>query len=246
MRIAILTDIHANREALDAVLDATRRDGVDRYVLLGDLVGYGPDPEYVVEQSARLRENGAILIKGNHDEAVSLSKLSMSENARVAMLWTQQRLGQAHRDFLESLPMTHREGDRLFVHASARDPARWAYVNSAAAAAASLAATDAHHTFCGHTHLPAHFHALAGRAPSVFVPIANVGLPLSAIRRSVTVIGAVGQPRDGNAAACYGLVDERERTVTMRRIPYAADETLRKIKDYGLPAWLGMRLLVGR
>jgi predicted phosphodiesterase len=246
MRIAILTDIHGNREAFDAVLDAARRDSVDRFVLLGDLVGYGPDPEYIVEQSARLAEDGAVVIKGNHDEAVSLTKLSMSENARVAMLWTQPRMGRAHRDFLESLPMSHREGERLFVHASASQPAKWTYVNSAAAAAASLGATDAQHTYCGHTHLPAHFHALPGRAPAVFVPIANVAVPLSSIRRSVTVIGAVGQPRDGNAAACYGLLDVKEKTVTMRRIPYAADETLRKIKDYGLPAWLGMRLLVGR
>jgi len=246
MRIGLLTDIHANREALDAVLAAARRDGVDRLVLLGDLVGYGPDPEYVVDTTARLVADGAIALKGNHDEAVSLKKLAMSENARVAMEWTQPRLDEAQKAFLAALPMTHEEDDRLFVHASASRPQDWLYVNSVAAAAASLAATAARYTFCGHTHLPAHFHSLGGRPPQVFVPIANTALPLSPLRRSVTVVGAVGQPRDGIAAACYGLLDLRERTVTMRRIPYAAEETLRKIKESGLPAWLGMRLLVGR
>lgn len=246
MRIALLTDIHANREAFDAVVAAAKRDGVDRFLLLGDLVGYGPDPEYIVEQTSRLVEQGAVALKGNHDEAVSLAKLSMSENARVAMEWTKTRLSAAHRAVLDALPMTHAEDDRLFVHASAFEPPKWHYMNSAAAAAASLGASKARYTFCGHTHLPAHFHSLQDRPPQVFVPIPNVALPLSGLRRSVTVVGAVGQPRDGLSSACYGLLDLKECAVTMRRIPYAAEETLRKIKEYGLPAWLGMRLLVGR
>ena len=246
MRIGLLTDIHANREALDAVLAAAAADAVDRIVLLGDLVGYGPDPEYVVERCARLAEEGAICIKGNHDEAAIVATYPMSENARAAMDWTRKRLGTDHARFLAGLPMQQSEDDRLYVHASADRPEKWHYVNSIAAAASCLAATAASHVFCGHTHKPAHFYSLNGRTPSVFVPIANVALPLSPIRRSVTVVGAVGQPRDGNAAACYGLLDLGERGITMRRVPYDSEATLSKIKAAGLPAWLGMRLQVGR
>lgn len=246
MRIGFLTDMHANREALDAVVAAAAADGVDRLVLLGDLVGYGPDPEYAVERCARLVEDGAICIKGNHDEAATVASYPMSENARVAMDWTRKRLGVDHARFLAGLPMEKAEDDRLYVHASADRPETWNYVNSIAAAAACLAATTARYVFCGHTHKPAHFYSLNGRTPSVFVPIANVALPLSPIRRSVTVVGAVGQPRDGNAAACYGLLDTAGRSITMRRVPYDSETTLSKIKAAGLPAWLGMRLQVGR
>lgn len=246
MRIGLLTDIHANREALDAVLAAAAADRVDRFVLLGDLVGYGPDPEYVVERCARLVEDGAVCIKGNHDEAAIVSTYPMSENARVAMDWTRRRLGADHARFLAALPMEKTEDDRLYVHASAEKPEKWLYVNSIAAAATCLAATPARYVFCGHTHKPAHFFSLGGRTPSVFVPIANTALPLSPIRRSVTVVGAVGQPRDGNAAACYGLLDLGERCITMRRVPYDSETTLSKIKAADLPAWLGMRLQVGR
>ncbi len=246
MRIGLLTDIHANREALDAVLAAVAADRVDRLVLLGDIVGYGPDPEYAVERCARLVEDGAVCLKGNHDEAATVASHSMSENARVAMEWTRKRLSVEHARFLAGLPMERAEDDRLYVHASADRPEKWNYVNSIAAAASCLAATTARYVFCGHTHKPAHFYSLNGRTPSVFVPIANVAVPLSPIRRSVTVVGAVGQPRDGNAAACFGLLDLAGRSITMRRVPYDFEMTLSKVKAAGLPAWLGMRLQIGR
>lgn len=246
MLIALLADIHGNREGLEAVLGAARKDGADRFVLLGDLVGYGPDPEFVVETAARMAEEGAILIKGNHDEAVSLAKISMTENARLAMVWTQARMGAAHRAILESMAVQVRDDERLYVHASAAKPLSWPYLRSGGQAVECLAATDASHVFCGHTHLPAHFHALPGKAAQVFIPLTDREIPLSSIRRSVTVIGSVGQPRDGNRAACYAMIDTRRKSVTLRRAPYNAEETLRKIKASGLPEWLGMRLLIGR
>lgn len=246
MRIALLTDIHANREAFEAVLASARTAGTDRLILLGDLVGYGPDPEYAVETSARLVEQGAIVLKGNHDEAATLERFAMTPNAREAMLWTKKRLEADHVRFLADLPVQHRDGDLLYVHASADRPEKWNYIGDRAAAERCLDAADALRVFCGHTHVPVHFHGLRGLPLAPFIPLPGRPLPLSPMRRSVTVVGAVGQPRDGNPAACYALLDTRERTITMERVAYDSEETMRKIKNSGLPLWLGMRLQVGR
>lgn len=246
MRAALLTDIHANREAFEAVLDAVRDLAVDQTILLGDLVGYGPDPVPIVEKAAELVEQGAICILGNHDEGVFTGGRGMNENARAAIVWTSDQLSPAHLDFLAKLPLSARHEDRLYVHASADSPERWHYVDGKDAAARCLAASDANSIFCGHTHVPAIFYALPGKPPVHFRPYANKPAPLSALRRHVVVVGSVGQPRDGNPAACFGLLDTDDRSVTMIRVPYDCDRTARKIADRGLPGWLGMRLKIGR
>jgi diadenosine tetraphosphatase ApaH/serine/threonine PP2A family protein phosphatase len=246
MRTAILSDIHANREAFDAVIAVVRDLGVDRIVLLGDLVGYGPDPVHIVEQAAALVEDGAVCIKGNHDEAAVIGAKGFSEDARDAIEWTRKQLGQDHVGFLDRLPLSWSDEDRLFVHASACEPGRWHYIDGVRSAAQCLDASDARAIFCGHTHVPALFYALPERPPACFTPIANRPAPLSALRRHVIVIGSVGQPRDGLPAACFGLLDTDERAVTMVRVPYDAAETARKIAARSLPRWLGMRLLIGR
>lgn len=246
MRVVILSDIHANREAFDAVLDAARALSADETVLLGDLVGYGPDPEYVVERCARMVEDGALCVLGNHDQAVVHDRRDMSENAREAVRWTRQRLSDAHVAFLGSLPLSAMSEDRLYVHASADLPAKWRYVRDTDAAAASLAASDAPMIVCGHTHVPALYYQLPGRRPVRFTPIDNVPAPVSPLRRHLLVCGAVGQPRDGNPAACLGLIDTDKRSTTMVRVPYDYEETARKIVASGLPPWLGMRLKIGR
>ncbi|MER9138168.1 metallophosphatase family protein [Mesorhizobium sp. M0830] len=246
MRIAILSDIHANREAFDAALDAVHVRGPDELVLLGDLVGYGPDPIYVVERAADLTAQGALGILGNHDEAVVLNRGDMTENARVAVQWTRERLAPAHVDFLARLPLSAQSEDRLYVHASAERPGKWSYIRDTIAAERCLSSTDARFVFCGHTHIPAIYYALPGRRPMHFQPLDNVAAPLSELRRHLVVAGSVGQPRDGNPAACFVLVDTQRHEVTMVRVPYDHEETARKIRAAGLPGWLGMRLRIGR
>jgi diadenosine tetraphosphatase ApaH/serine/threonine PP2A family protein phosphatase len=246
MRIAFLADIHSNREALDAVLLAVRQVGADQIVLLGDMVGYGPDPAYSVERTAGLVEDGAVCIMGNHDSAASKSETGMSPNARFAMKWTRTQLGGDHVEFLRKLPLTASMEDLLFVHASAFEPVKWHYVNDVSSASKCLAQTSQRLIFCGHTHVPAYFHALPGQQAQLFRPISEKALPVSALRRAVVVVGSVGQPRDRISAACFGLYDTDERIFVSHRVPYPADATLRKIKDAGLPEWLGMRLLLGR
>lgn len=246
MRIAFLTDIHGNLEALKATLRALQAGGYDRIVVLGDLVGYGPDPAAIIETVGGLMDKGALCIKGNHDEAACKTTAGMSENARIAADWTRGQLRAPHLDFLATLPMSIREDDRLYVHASAKTPEKWPYIRGMDAAADCLQATDARMVFVGHTHIPAVFHGLPGRSPAAFIPSADVEMPISSFRRAVTVVGSVGQPRDGIPAACYGLFDTGQRTVTMKRVPYDHTETAEKIRRAGLPFWLGDRLALGK
>lgn len=246
MRILFLTDIHGNREALDAALRVTKALGADRTIILGDIVGYGPDPVHVIETVSHLIDDGALCLMGNHDEAAFRGSGGMTPNAKFAIEWTTRQLQPSHLGFLKRLPVTFEEEDRLYVHASAHEPGKWHYVNGPDAAHSCLLKTAARLVFCGHTHIPACYHALAGRKPQLFRPLPEKSFPISAVRRAVIVNGAVGQPRDRISAACYGLYDDIERSMTFHRVPYDADITLRKIKDAGLPEWLGMRLLVGR
>ena len=246
MRIAFLTDIHGNFEAMNATLHAARTVGFDHLVVLGDLVGYGPDPAAIVEIVGGLVDEGAVCIMGNHDVAVCATSSGMSDNARIAANWTRTQLRRPHLDFLAALPMSVRQEDRLYVHASARTPEKWPYIRSADAAEACVAATDARLVFTGHTHIPAVFHGLPGHKLATFVPNANVEMPISSIRRAVVVVGSVGQPRDGIPAACYGLFDAEQRTITMRRVPYDHNATAEKIRRAGLPFWLGDRLALGK
>ncbi len=245
MRIAFLTDIHANLEALQAALRALDTFGYDKLVILGDLVGYGPDPVAVVEIIADLVDKGAMCIKGNHDEAASIGPGGMSENARVAMIWTQTQLQAAQISFLNALPLQIDDEDRLYVHASADKPAKWPYINSVERAELCLDSTSARLVFVGHTHIPAIYHALPGRPPVAFKPLRDVAVPLSGMRRAVIVVGAVGQPRDDISAACFGMFDISQRTIAMRRVAYDHSETAEKIRRAGLPFWLGERLAIG-
>ena len=246
MRIGLFSDIHGNREAFDACIADARGAGLDRIVVLGDLVGYGPDPAYVVDRVRALADEGALVLRGNHDDYAVRPRRGMSENARIAIEWTHERLDSDALGYLGALPLEIPDGERLYVHASAADPASWTYVDDRDAAEACLAATGARQIYCGHTHVPALYHSIAGRKPEHFRPLPNKPIPLSSARRYVLVTGAVGQPRDRNPNACWGLLDTEAKSVTLMRVPYDVDATMRKINDAGLPEWLGRRLKEGR
>ncbi len=245
MLTALFADIHANREALTACLADARREGAERYIFLGDLVGYGPDPVWVIEQVAAMTASGALAIQGNHDAAAVAETDTMTAVAHAAIVWTRGQLGDAHRKFLAELPLDLNEDDRLYVHASACDPADWTYVLGPREAFQSFRATAQRLTFCGHTHVPALFNESASSLPQQHVPIGGRPMPLLPQRRWLAVLGAVGQPRDHNPAACYGLLDERLGRLTYVRVPYDAYATARKIHVAGLPRALAMRLTTG-
>ncbi|MBX9454583.1 MAG: metallophosphatase family protein [Rhizobium sp.] len=245
MLIAILSDIHANREALESCLDAVAAARADRIVLLGDIVGYGADPEWCLDTVRRLIEDGAIAVRGNHDEAAASTTQSMTSNARVAIEWTRNRLDADARAFLGALPLRIDDGDRLYVHADASAPGAWRYVLDSADARRHLNASDAQASFCGHTHRPALHCLSAMNRITSFTPSASEPIPLGAQRRWLAVMGAVGQPRDGNPAAAFGLHDTTTRTLRFCRTPYDTETAARKILDAGLPEALAARLLKG-
>ena len=239
MRTALLADIHANLEALQACLAHARRQGAERYVCLGDIVGYGADPVACIDL---LRSLDAPCVLGNHD-AAALGGLceTMNDVAREAVYWTRRQLGAAERDFLAALPLTLRDGEHLCVHASAHLPGQWEYLATIAAARRCAAATDAVGVFAGHVHQPM-FYFGAGGAMERFEPRAGVPVPLPRRRRWIVMAGAVGQPRDGNPAAAYVLVDDAKRHASFFRVPYDHAKAARKILAAGLPEALARRL----
>ena len=246
MLLALFADIHANRQAFSACLDFARAHGAERFICLGDYVGYGADPEWTVETVMGLVEKGALAVRGNHDNAIGATAETMNAEAQAAIEWTRGRLSAAQRRFLAELPLTLQEDDRLYVHSEASSPAKWRYVRSTADAGRSLLATAAHVTFCGHIHRPALYSMSVTGKMTSFVPTSGVTVQLLQGRRWLTVLGSVGQPRDGDPAASFAMFDTNSREITYCRVPYDVDAAAKRIRENGLPIWLADRLSVGR
>jgi diadenosine tetraphosphatase ApaH/serine/threonine PP2A family protein phosphatase len=246
MRIAILSDIHANREAFEACLNDAAARGANRLVLLGDIVGYGAEPGWAVQRAKELAEAGAVIVKGNHDEAAVADRGGMTADAGASAEWTRKVLGSAEKRFLDLLPMEIVEEDRLYVHADAKEPTRWRYTRNAEEARAALQAVRARIVLCGHVHIPAIYGLTATAKVVRFKPVSDVAVPLTRPRRWLAVIGAVGQPRDGNPTACYAMLDTAANALTKLRVPYDIAAAARKVRAAGLPESLALRLLRGR
>lgn len=246
MRIAVLTDIHANREAFEAVLADVAAHGVDRVALLGDIVGYGPDPGWCCDRAAELVAAGAICVRGNHDNAAAGAVEAMSTLAHRAMDWTRDRLGDSQVDFLADLPLTVETGGVLFVHASANRPGDWSYVTSDTRAAPSFRASTARLILCGHVHVPLLASCDLGGVVREQAFRTGLPIPLLPSRRWLAVVGSVGQPRDGVAQAAWALVDTGRAELSFRRTPYNVHATANKVRAAGLPDELAVRLLQGK
>jgi diadenosine tetraphosphatase ApaH/serine/threonine PP2A family protein phosphatase len=246
MLIALMADLHANRQAFCACLEHAQARGVNRYVLLGDYVGYGSDPVWTVAKVMELVEAGAIAVQGNHDAAISASSDRMHEEARMAIDWTRGELGARERQFLADLPLTETGPGQLYVHGDASAPEKWTYVVSVEEAAKSLRATEAQIVFSGHTHKPALFSVTALSKMTAFVPVTEVPIPLQGMRRWHAVIGSVGQPRDGNPAAAYATYDTDRKEITFLRVPYDIEGAAEGIRKARLPFYFAERLYAGR
>lgn len=246
MLIAVLSDIHSNREAFEAVLAAAEVAGASRLVILGDLVGYGADPLWCTERAMKLAQGGAIVLRGNHDQAVWDSATRMSATAALAMDWTRRQLGEDARDFLAGLPLEANEEDRRYVHADASTPERWNYVLGTTDASAHLAACPERVSFCGHVHVPALYCTGPTHKVTVFEPRDATPLPLLPQRKWLAVVGSVGQPRDGNPASAFCLLDTETSELRFLRVPYDVELAADKIRAAGLPRSLADRLLEGR
>ena len=244
MRIAVLSDIHANLPALEAV--AADLPPVDEVWVLGDTVGYGPQPNEVI---ATLQAMGARSVVGNHDGAAigTVDPVHFNPDARAAIEWTAQALDPNARAYIASLPEVRAEGDITAVHGSPRDPI-WEYITGPAIAAANLAAYDTRLCLFGHTHLPVVFAALNGAIePTIGMPGTSARL---GAERAMLNPGSVGQPRDGLRDAAYAILDlngsAEEDAFAFRRVTYDIDRTQRLMRDAGLPIRLVERLSYGR
>jgi predicted phosphodiesterase len=269
MRCAIISDVHGNLDALEAVLaDAQGAQEVDQLWCLGDLVGYGPQPNECV---ALLRERGALCVAGNHDWAAT-GKMDTSDfnpEAMEAALWTGAHLDAEHREFLNGLPEQRQAGDNgefTLVHGSPREPV-WEYLTHVSIARLNYDYFQTPYCLVGHTHVPLVFQRPnAGEKPPQYrtiVPTQDVPLVLG-VHRLIINPGSVGQPRDGNPHAAYMLYESEESaagrrtgtpggaggstaggTLTLRRVAYPVTSVQEKMRAAGLPSRLILRLTYG-
>jgi diadenosine tetraphosphatase ApaH/serine/threonine PP2A family protein phosphatase len=239
VRIAVVSDIHSNILALDAVL--AKVGSVDAIWHLGDVVGYGPEPDAVV---GRLTELGAIGVRGNHDAAASGGTEIdwFNPDAKAAMEWTRLAISETTRAWLAALPLRRLESDFTLVHGSPRDPI-WEYVTSPALARAALSAISTEHGLHGHTHVPIAFTQVDGRMRTL-APRAGNTVVLGEGRTFLNP-GSVGQPRDGDPRASCLVLDTVAGTATWQRAKYDVDAVGEAMRAAGLPARLAERLRVG-
>jgi diadenosine tetraphosphatase ApaH/serine/threonine PP2A family protein phosphatase len=244
MRIAVLSDIHSNLLALDAVLADI--GSIDAVWHLGDVVGYGPEPDAVVE---RLAGVGAVGVRGNHDSAaVGGHEIDwFNPDARAAIEWTMGQISERTVDWLRALPETRREGDFTLVHGSPREPL-WEYITSTPVARANLAELETPFGLHGHTHVPIVFAQRDGRM-ELIAPSRGSTFALDAGNRPAGAAlvnpGSVGQPRDGDPTASYLVLDTAAGTCTWQRVGYDVGKVQAAIRAAGLPGRLADRLSYG-
>ena len=237
VRVAVLSDIHANLTALDAVLAAI--GSVDAIWHLGDVVGYGPEPDAVV---GRLVDAGAVGVAGNHDRAAAGGREIewFNPDARAAMEWTRARISPETVAWLRDQPERRTERDALLVHGSPRDPI-WEYITSASIAGANIATMATAVGLFGHTHLPMAWTERDGRVEGR-EPRPNSAVSLDGASHLLVNPGSVGQPRDGDARASWLELDLDAATATWHRVAYDIPQVQRAMRAAGLPARLAERL----
>jgi diadenosine tetraphosphatase ApaH/serine/threonine PP2A family protein phosphatase len=250
MRLALMSDIHGNIQALDACLDHARAQRTDRFAFLGDLVGYGADPGAVVERLKLLMEEGAIVLKGNHDEMAVNPPAVVSNIGSSTASWTHNQLDPSQRTWLDALPLSALLDKILLVHASADGPELWRYVYDERAATASLdAATQTpgvQYVFGGHVHEQSLYYRGSTSSLMKFTPKPGVAVPVPPHRQWLSTVGSVGQPRDGKPEAMYALLDTDRWQLSFHRVAYDHDAAAWAIRAAGLPEFFANRLERGR
>ncbi len=242
MRLALISDIHANLEALQAVLKDIDSQNVDQIVCLGDVVGYGCDPIACLDL---VTKSCLVTLMGNHEYA-ALRKLgdhTLNEVARASIIWTRNQLDDRHIKMISQFPMTHRIDTLQMVHASPLEPELWHYILTPPPALRAFEATDAWICFFGHSHLPSFFSMSEdGQCRSQF---GHDFQPLDENRYLINV-GSVGQPRDDDPRSCYVIFDSDTVDVFYRRVAYDFTVTQRKMAAVKSPTLLIERIAVGR
>ena len=243
MLYCVFGDIHGNLESLEAVLADAEKQGAERYLCVGDMVGYGADPGPCLE---RVRALTTQVVAGNHDCAV-VGRADIeyfNHFAKEAVLWTQARLTAGQQAFLAGLPLMLQLNDVTVVHATVHEPQLFGYIESALVARRSFEALETPVGFVGHSHVPVTFF-YEQEADEIWYS-QDPEIPLGEFSKAIVNVGSVGQPRDDNPLASYALYDTDQHLVTVRRIPYDIETAKLKIIDAGLPEVLAARLALGR
>ena len=232
MRLAIISDIHSNLEALSKALELIDEESVNEIVCLGDVVGYGADPNACVEL---VRARCRVVLRGNHDAAAvdPANAESFTRNAKIAAEWTRRQLSEENRKFLETLPYLERREGILFVHSSPYDPQSWYYVLSEEDLDAAFRSFSEQICFIGHSHFPGVF--------SVDGPVKSISRDM----RCLINVGSIGQPRDGNPRLSFGVFDTESWEYRNIRSEYPYQVAAEKIIRAGLPRALADRLSMG-
>lgn len=233
MKIAIISDIHSNLEALTTTFAGIEKEGVDEIICLGDIVGYGANPNECVEA---VRNAVPHVLLGNHDEAaLDLSKTEFfNPHARIAAEWTGQTLTEENRAYLADLPLTLERNGLYFVHSSPFEPAEWHYILTPSDAAVNFGEFTAPVCFVGHSHVPEIFCD----DPWTKEVVRD--------KKFIVNVGSVGQPRDGDPRLSYGIFDTDAWTYKNVRTAYDVEHAAFKIRKVGLPRILADRLSVGK
>lgn len=243
MITAFISDIHGNVDALDVVLADMKDQAVDRVICLGDIVGYGPDPNDCV---LRVRDRCAAAVAGNHDYAAleRMDTLGFNEYARAAADWTAKALNTEATEYLSGLSLSLEVDGLRAVHACPVEPERWTYVLSFEEARRQFSGFAERLCFIGHSHLPVIIE-MNGDEINAFEFTPDVPIRLHADRRYLVNVGSVGQPRDRDPRTGYTYFDDEMNTVVLRRLPYPVEKVQKKILDAGLPPFLAQRLADG-
>lgn len=241
MRWGIFGDIHGNLEALEAVLTALKAEHIDKYLCLGDIVGYGADPTRCI---AEIKALGPTTIAGNHDWAsVELFDIGyFNPHAKQAVLWTRQNLSDQDKQFLKSLELVYQEKELTLVHGNLQNPERFEYIFDISSARESFNLLGTKICFIGHSHKPAIFIKQDKNYTYTF----QNNLKIEAAQSYIVNAGSVGQPRDGDPQATYLVYDSQSRQLQIKRISYDIQKAQDKIVKAGLPMVLAERLSYGR
>lgn len=242
MKIAIYSDVHSNLEAFNAVLKDIQRQNVDQKIFLGDIVGYGPNPNECIEL---MKENADYILAGNHDwAAVGLTDTSyFNIYANASLDWTISALSDENKEFLkEQKPRIVLDGIHI-AHSTPRDPEQWNYIMTLQDASHNYDYIEKDFCFIGHSHQPVIVEMVDA---SNILPIRDIYKTLEPNRRYIINVGSVGQPRDSNPDACYLTFDTQTKVIEYRRVAYDIKRVQRKMKKQKLPQYLIERLESGR
>jgi diadenosine tetraphosphatase ApaH/serine/threonine PP2A family protein phosphatase len=242
MKAALVSDVHSNLEALQAVEKSLGELGVEKVCFIGDAVGYGPDSDACTEW---IMQNAGMSVMGNHDlAAAGLTDVgSFNPNARAAILWTMRHMKDVSLEFLRALPMRQIQDGMTLVHANPMDPGGWNYIFSLWDAEMNFPFFEGPFCFVGHSHQP----AAVGMDPKGAVSVQPLtAFPIQEGFRYLVNVGSVGQPRDGNPASCFGFLDTDRGQFSFIRVPYDYRKTQKKMEEAGLPRPLIERLAEGR